>query len=453
MNICILQDFLRNGGTERQTVLLARAFAAEGHVVTVLTFRPGGVLAAGLTAGLVAGLAAGLVEPEYGRLAKNAWATPESGAGCPCHFFAANRGVSPSPGLEARARSDGVAPMAGGTPAPLRLRHVALQPFDTRINGFAPGLARRLRRIAPDVVLCMGRLANGRGALVKRLLPDAVVVGTLRTGKPLQRSFRESLRVVDHVVANSGDSAAALTQAHGVPAERVSVIYNGLVFPADDESGADVTSDRRVKAEAPRVKTAGAVVLLCVGMFRPEKNQRALVEAAARLPKNPAWELWLAGEGPARAECEALARRLGVFQRVRFFGFLSDPTPLYRAADVAVLASRAESLSNFLIEAQAHGLPAVAAEVTGVRECLRVGVSGLVVPAGDAAAMAAAWRVYIENPDARRAAGAAARVFAGATFGPARQVAAYLELFARLRNGRTDLGPRSQLAGIEYWAL
>jgi glycosyltransferase involved in cell wall biosynthesis len=170
-------------------------------------------------------------------------------------------------------------------------------------------------------------------------------------------------------------------------------------------------------------------------MFRPEKNQRALIETAARLPKNLAWELWLAGEGPARAECEALARRLGISRQVRFFGFLADPAPLYRAADVAVLASRAESLSNFLIEAQAHGLPAVAAEVTGARECLCEGVSGMVVPAGDAAAMAAAWRVYIENPDTRRAAGAAGRVFARATFAPARQSAAYLDLFARLRNG------------------
>ncbi|EIQ00711.1 glycosyltransferase [Opitutaceae bacterium TAV1] len=394
MKICILQDFLRNGGTERQTVLLARAFAAEGHAVTVLTFRPGGVLAAGLA---------------------------ETG---------------------------------GRTPAPQRPRHEVLQPFDTRINGFAPGLARRLRRIAPDVVLCMGRMANGRGALVKRTLPGTVVVGTLRTGKALQRAFRESLHAVDHVVANSGDSAETLTRVQGVPAERVSVIYNGLVFPADaggDSRGHDSGAGDAIGSGAEQAggvekllatKAPGAVVLLCVGMFRPEKNQRALIEAAARLPKNPAWELWLAGEGPARAECEALARRLGMAERVRFFGFLADPAPLYRAADVAVLASRAESLSNFLIEAQAHGLPAVAAEVTGARECLREGVSGVVVPAGDAAAMAATWRVYIENPDTRRAAGEAARAFARATFDPARQTAAYLDLFARLRNRPAGRAPR-----------
>ncbi|RRJ95790.1 glycosyltransferase [Opitutaceae bacterium TAV4] len=373
MRICILQDYLRSGGTERQSVLLARAFAAAGHGVTVLTFRPGGVLAAGL--------------------------------------------------------------IAGGSPAP---RHEVLQGFDWRINGFAPGLARRLRALAPDVVLCMGRMANGRGARVKRVLPDAVVVGTMRTGKGLQRGFRESLRVVDHVVANSGESAAVLREVHGVPAERVSVIYNGLVFPA----GGDAGEGRGVAAEALRT-THGVgregVVLLCVGMFRPEKNQRAIIEAAARLAVNAEWQLWFGGEGPERARCEALARRLGIGERVRFFGFVENPGALYRAADVAVLASRAESLSNFLIEAQAHGLPAVAMEVAGARECMRVGVSGVVTPAFDAdggAGFTAALRSFIEDTDGRRAAGAAARVFARAAFDPARQVVAYLDLFARLRRGR-----------------
>lgn len=371
MRICILQDHLRSGGTERQSVLLARSFAAGGHKVTVLTFRPGGVLAGGLTA-------------------------------------------------------------PGRAPVP---EHEVLQRFDTRLDGFAPGLTQRLQTLVPDVVLCMGRMANGQGVLAKRVLPESVVVGTMRTGKQLQQGFRESLHVVDHVVANSEDSARVLRDVHGVSAERVSVIRNGLIFSPMDgcEKG------RGVVAEALRNEhgvPANGVVLLCVGMLRPEKNQRAIIEAAARLNTRVPWQLWLAGEGPEREHCERLAQEMRLEERVRFLGFVENPTMLYRAADVAVLASKAESLSNFLIEAQAHGLPAVVMEVTGARECMREGVSGWVTPAEEmdgGVAFTAALRNCIEDTKARRAAGEAGRIFAREAFAPEKQVRAYLDLFERLR--------------------
>jgi Glycosyltransferase Family 4 len=138
MKIWLLQDHLRNGGTERQTLLLAQAFQADGHEVTVVVFRPGGRLAASLT------------------------------------------------GLSSRV----------------------LQPVDTGLNWFAPGLLRAARAAAPDVILCMGRMANCHAGRLARALQRTVVLGTLRTGKPLPWLFRRSLRAVAHVVANSAESAA-----------------------------------------------------------------------------------------------------------------------------------------------------------------------------------------------------------------------------------------------------
>ncbi len=179
-------------------------------------------------------------------------------------------------------------------------------------------------------------------------------------------------------------------------------------------------------------------------MFRPEKNQRELVEIAAGLPAGLDWQLWLAGEGPERAACERLVASRGLGARVKFPGFTPDPGPLYASADLAVHASWSESLSNFLIEAQARGLPCVAAEAQGVRECFLPDRTGIVVARGDHAAFRAALaRLIAEPAEARAARAAEARAFARATFDPSRQVAAYLDLFQRLAVclGRFDFRP------------
>jgi len=361
MKILVLQDHLRSGGTERQSILLANAFAAAGHAATLLTFRPGGALAGTVQAAVA---------------------------------------------------------------------HRVLQPFDTGLDWFAPGLLRAMRAAAPDVVLCMGRMANCYGGRIQRALPSAAVVGTLRTGKPLPWLFRRSLRRARHIVANSQEARANLVAQLGLPADKISVIYNSLVFPP---------AAALVRNEALRAAQGagpGTVVLLCVAMFRPEKNQRELVEVAAALPAGTDWQLWLAGDGPARAACERHAAARGLSGRVRFLGFHRDPSPLYAAADVAVHASRSESLSNFLIEAQAHGLPAVVYAAQGIGECFLPGQTGWVVRAGDRAGFVTRLQALVADPAARRACTAPAQAHARATFDAGRQIAAYLDLFARLAETR-----------------
>ena len=356
MKILILQDYLRSGGTERQCVLLSRAFAAGGHAVTLMTFRPGGALA--------------------------------------------------------------------GTVGPT-VRRVTLQSFDLGLDWFAPGLVAAVRAAAPDVVLCLGRMANCHGW---RLTKTATVVATMRTGKSLPAWFRRTLRAAAAVVANSAEARDTIVATAGVPAARVTVIHNSLVFPA--EAGAQRNHELRAQHGAG----PGTTVLLNVAMFRPEKNQRELLEIAAGLPASADWQLWLAGDGPARATCEARARELGPLAgRMRFLGFHANPAPLYAAADVAVHASWSEALSNFLIEAQAHGLPAVAAEAQGIRECFLPGETGWEIPRGDHDAFRSAISRLIAEPSAERARrSAAAREFARGRFEPTRQVDAYLKLFARL---------------------
>jgi glycosyltransferase involved in cell wall biosynthesis len=362
MKILVIQDFLRSGGTERQSVLLANAFAAAGHTATLLTFRPGGALAGTVTANVA---------------------------------------------------------------------HHSLQPLDLHVDWFAPGLINATRAAAPNVVLCMGRMANCHAGRLQRRLPATPVLATMRTGKPLPRLFRHSLTVVRHVVANSRDACDSLVRHYSVAPGKISVIHNSLVFPAEPREGATV--EPREVLRARHGATPTTTVMLCVAMFRPEKNQRELIEIAGMLPSTSDWQLWLAGDGSARHSCEqlAVARQLG--SRVKFLGFHRDPSTLYRAADIAVHASWSEALSNFLIEAQAHGLPAVAYEAQGIEECFLPGRTGWAIARDDRAAFVAMLSRLIAQPvPARVATAAIARAYARETFDPARQVAAYLQLFSHL---------------------
>jgi glycosyltransferase involved in cell wall biosynthesis len=253
---------------------------------------------------------------------------------------------------------------------------------------------------------------------------------TMRTGKSLPGYFRRGLHRADRAVANSAEARQTLIEQHAVAGEKISVIHNALVFPPE------AALVRNEGARAQFGASASTLVLLCVAMFRPEKNQRELVEIAAQFPAGLDWQLWLAGDGPARAACERLVAEKKLGDRIKFPGFHADPSALYAAADVAVHASWSEALSNFLIEAQARGLPAVAYEAQGIRECFLPGKTGWAIARDDRGAFVeAVARLAAQTPAQRAALAAEAKNFARTTFDPARQVQAYLDLFQTL--GRT----------------
>jgi glycosyltransferase involved in cell wall biosynthesis len=305
----------------------------------------------------------------------------------------------------------------------------SLQPFDTGIDWFGPGLLRTVLD-GSDIVLCMGKTANCyAGRIQGRARSRGMrtrVVATLRAGDRLPRLYYSSVRRASHLVTNSNEAADELVSLHGLDRKGITVIHNSLVFP-ELKVGRDEALRARLGAGP------ATTVLLSVAMFRPSKNQRALLEIASGLPKDWDWRLWLAGDGPEKASCERLASRLGLGDRVHFLGFQSDPDPYYRAADIAVHASKEEALSNFIIEAQSHGLPAVACKALGMSECFIQGRTGWMVDHGDEAGFRAALALLAADTSAVRAARAAeARAFAKDSFDPERQVAAYTGLFDSL---------------------
>lgn len=157
---------------------------------------------------------------------------------------------------------------------------------------------------------------------------------------------------------------------------------------------------------APRATPdEGEPLVVSVGRLKYPKDTSTLLRAAAR--SGATFEI--VGDGPERADLEALHAQLGLGERVRLAGERSDVPALLGRASVFVLSSRSEGLPISVIEAMAAGLPIVASDVGGLRELVEEGVSGILVPAGDANALGGALARLLESSTLRRAMGEASR--------------------------------------------
>ncbi len=144
--------------------------------------------------------------------------------------------------------------------------------------------------------------------------------------------------------------------------------------------------------------------LVCVGRLCEQKGHVLLVRAAARLVKEGVdFELVLAGDGEMRGEVEALARSLGVADRVRVTGWLGNEEVRDEilGARAMVLPSFAEGLPVVLMEALALGRPVISTYIAGIPELVRPGECGWLVPSGDVDALTAAMREVLATPVAR----------------------------------------------------
>ena len=147
--------------------------------------------------------------------------------------------------------------------------------------------------------------------------------------------------------------------------------------------------------------------------------------------------LLLAGGGKARhrAPLEALARQLGIAEQVQFLGVHRDVPGLLMRHQVSVLSTHYEGMPLALIEGMAAGCAVVGSAVPGVREVIRDGIDGRLVPERDAQALADTLQALLEHPDAAAQFGAAARARALCDFSRKRMNEAYEALFLELVAG------------------
>jgi len=308
-----------------------------------------------------------------------------------------------------------------------KLSAKTLQPFMTWLDMWAPGLEKAVAEAAPDLVVAFGREANAKLAKLKNLPNQPALVATFRSGREQPPRFWQGLKAADAVIANARWVAEEAAK-QGVAPEKLQTIYSGLARNMNLPDPAAARAEWRKQAHTP----ANAVMLLCVAGFRLGKGQHILLRAVNRLPPELNWQLCLVGEGLTLEQCKRLARELNIADMVNFVGALADPVPAYAAADVAVLTSSAEALPNFLIEAQAAGLPVVATNVGGVPDCFAEGTTGLGVPDGDMDALVAALTKAISDENWRKSAREPAQKRAHELFDADRNAARWLEVFSSL---------------------
>lgn len=302
---------------------------------------------------------------------------------------------------------------------------IELTPRSTRPAVLVPHLARtwrlarRLgglaRRIGADGICVNSEnmlLAPRAGQMAR--CPVTVILHGQRFGElgwvgrvyfGLQRQW------VNHYVALTALGARTLEQL-GVARGKIAVVPNGVDTEVYRPDGGD-GSIRESLALAPADPLVGTVTHLT-----PRKGVHHLVEAAARVVACiPRARFLVAGQAPAGDEAYADSLRsriaeLSLGDRVLLLGRRSDIPQLLRACDLVVHPSETENCPLAVIEAQASGRPVVGFDVGGMSQVVQPGRTGLLVPCGDAEAMAQAVTQLLGQPQRRGEMGRAARAWA-----------------------------------------
>jgi glycosyltransferase involved in cell wall biosynthesis len=261
-------------------------------------------------------------------------------------------------------------------------------------------LRRHLRAAAPEVLISFIDMTNVFALLASTGLPLPVVVSERSDPRmaPLRRVWKVA-RQLTYPWA-----AALVVQSTEVRdcfppwiRRKAKVIPNPVLPPPEIPQGPGLDGTSHT--------------IVAVGRLGPEKGFDLLLQAFARVaPSFQDWDLEIWGEGPDRVSLETLRNRLGLDGRARMPGTTQDIHTRYLEADLFVLASRFEGFPNALCEAMSHGLPAVAASCSGgVRDIVRPGIDGILVPPEDTDALAEALADLMSDPARRASLGEAAR--------------------------------------------
>jgi len=311
--------------------------------------------------------------------------------------------------------------LADGAARARWLRMLAASPPDVLWLNFFPitgKFIRQLRRACPTTRICVTeRISRGK--------PPA---------NPLKAVWRRvrahwTRKCIDQFIAVSRFIGQRLREVDHIPAERIEVVYHGI--------------DLERFTPLP---TAGTY-LAAVCHMRAPKGIPVLLHALAILQRQGLRpECRLVGAGPELAAYETEARALGL-TNVRFLGLRDDVPDVLRGAALTIVPSLwPEAFGLAAAESQAAGVPVIAAQVGGLAEVVSDGVSGLLVPPGDPAALASAIAALLADPERRRRMGRAGRRRAEEHFDLATQAATIARILMGSRVARRAAAPAFTVA-------
>jgi glycosyltransferase involved in cell wall biosynthesis len=279
----------------------------------------------------------------------------------------------------------------------VRARAVLLTRWPEYLRG---GLAARAAG-RPRVVLRLGLRIVPRDDLKRRLI----------------------FRLADRVIVNAVEIREALRERPWIPDRKIAVVVNGLDLDRWQPRWQAAPQARGLALRASLGLAGDTPLAVTVGNLTAQKDHATLIDACAALRRElPNLRVLIAGEGGLRGDLEERIAAAGLQDTVTLLGFRADVDALLAAANVFVLSSANEGMARVLIEAAASGLPIVTTDVSGARYCVEHGVTGLVVPPGDAAALAAGLGDLLQDGPRRRAMGREGRHLAETRFAVGRMV-------------------------------
>ncbi|MGH9140350.1 MAG: glycosyltransferase [Vicinamibacterales bacterium] len=294
--------------------------------------------------------------------------------------------------------------------------------------------ARLIKRLRPDVIhahdphgVAMASLALSMGSAAAKGASMPALIAARRVDFHLKgNSFsRWKYRQVDCFIAAS-EAIRRMLVGDGVPADRTVTVHEGI----------DV--DRARAAPAVNVHEAfwlphGAPVVGNVAALVPHKGQRYLIDAARLVIQDvPDARFVILGDGELRAHLEKQVHDHHLEKHVLLPGFRTDVLGCIKGLDLFVMSSVTEGLGTSLLDAMACARPIVATDAGGIPEIVADGVNGLVVPARDHRALAAAIVRALKDPAMRQRMGAAGLAVVNERFTVERMVSETAGVYARV---------------------
>lgn len=288
-------------------------------------------------------------------------------------------------------------------------------------------LKRVLHDLQPDLIHTWLFAANAYSRIALGKSPRCPVIVSERCVDSWKSAWQ--LRVDRWLASRTaclvGNSASVIEfyRQHGLPAEKLRVIPNGVATTAT--TGASHDDLCRQLGLPPESYLAGYV-----GRLAPQKRVQDLVWSVETLRQiRPHFHLVVIGEGPERERLESFADAIGCSGNVHFLGHREDAAAWMTGFNAFGLASSFEGMSNSLMEAMAAGKPVVVSDIPANRELVTHEQTGLLVKLGDGVGFMQSFRRLMDEPDLGPRLGAAAQVLMHHNFSITKMIERHVELY------------------------
>ncbi len=288
----------------------------------------------------------------------------------------------------------------------------------TRLRGYS--IVHAQSQDTPLLIGLLARLVLGRTLLIT-VRSDPVRVW--KAMDPVRKWLFP--RYVDVVVSLSPTMGEQLLSG-GVPPEKVICVPSGV----DEDWFRPPTAAERTQARAELGLEDGVLGYVYVGRLEPVKGPDLLVDAWRQQTSDARRRLLIVGGGSLEDSLKATVEEAGL-RDVTFVGPTDDVLKYLQAADVFVLPSIWEGISNALLEAMAVGIPAIASDVPGNQALVKHGATGMLFKVGDRDSLSLALRA-MEDPELRKSCGDAARRFVVNNYSLRASIARHRDLYRRI---------------------